>query len=361
VSSVNIPPVTAGTEKLTALSVVDRYQAVRKLVVLGKDRGYLSYDEINELLPDEVKSSALEIERVFAALESRGIDLVDADTREQLRDLERLSLGRSARQTPVGQEFSTPLHPPTEPPATVAAQADPDHTNDQHPFPVALWAAEWSDGRLSVLTAPDLERAHALVTRQVRTSQAYWPAAEECELADLRPVHSLMFRAASRSRDNEPAEGQLWIEQRQVTWTAPHKGPRVRRPIEKTTGTPRPWFLETPVPCELWSYVTPGNEMAVYACVGFRMARRLAREDFGPEVRRSDIESVIERLEMHLAPNDEGYAPTCYRLWIEGQMVGWPRPTPRLPPPSGPPWPAPAEARVAIPVREQTDACSPDR
>ena len=66
----------------------DRYEEIRVLVTLGKDRGYLAYDEINEMLPDEISASPEEIEEIFGVLESQGIDLVDADTREQLKGLE---------------------------------------------------------------------------------------------------------------------------------------------------------------------------------------------------------------------------------------------------------------------------------
>ena len=62
--------------------VEDKYEEVRALLILGKDRGYLAYNEINEMLPDEVSSSPDEIEEIFGLLESAGIELVDAETKE---------------------------------------------------------------------------------------------------------------------------------------------------------------------------------------------------------------------------------------------------------------------------------------
>ena len=61
-----------------------KYEEVRQLLVVGKERGFLAYDEINESLPDEISSSPDEIEEVFTLLESHGITVVDADAREQL-------------------------------------------------------------------------------------------------------------------------------------------------------------------------------------------------------------------------------------------------------------------------------------
>ncbi len=64
--------------------VEEKYDEVRQLVALGRERGYLAYDEINEMLPDEVSSSPEEIEEVFGLFETHGIALVDAETREAL-------------------------------------------------------------------------------------------------------------------------------------------------------------------------------------------------------------------------------------------------------------------------------------
>ena len=61
-----------------------KYEEVRQLLAVGKERGFLAYDEINEALPDEISSSPDEIEEVFTLLESHGVTVVDADAREQL-------------------------------------------------------------------------------------------------------------------------------------------------------------------------------------------------------------------------------------------------------------------------------------
>ena len=66
------------------LSVEDRYEEVRQLITLGKDRGYLAIEEITELLPDEVTTSPEEVEEVFSTLENLGIELVDTETKDQL-------------------------------------------------------------------------------------------------------------------------------------------------------------------------------------------------------------------------------------------------------------------------------------
>ena len=63
---------------------MEEYEEVRNLVAIGKDRGFLAYDEISEALPEELTSTAEVIEDVFTVLETHGIELVDSDAKEQL-------------------------------------------------------------------------------------------------------------------------------------------------------------------------------------------------------------------------------------------------------------------------------------
>src|SRR5262249_21190777 len=39
------------------LSIEERYAEVRQLIDIGKEKGYLLYDEVNEMLPSEITSS----------------------------------------------------------------------------------------------------------------------------------------------------------------------------------------------------------------------------------------------------------------------------------------------------------------
>ena len=40
-----------------AQGLEEKYEAVRALITVGKERGYLLYDEVNDSLPAEVHSS----------------------------------------------------------------------------------------------------------------------------------------------------------------------------------------------------------------------------------------------------------------------------------------------------------------
>jgi RNA polymerase primary sigma factor len=60
------------------LSIEERYDEVRQLITVGKEKGYLLYDEVNELLPSEI-TSAEDLDELFNAFGSAGIEIVDSD------------------------------------------------------------------------------------------------------------------------------------------------------------------------------------------------------------------------------------------------------------------------------------------
>jgi RNA polymerase primary sigma factor len=64
--------------KDTLLSIEEKYDEVRQLITIGKEKGYLLYDEVNELLPSEITSSE-ELDDLFNTFGSAGIEVLDAD------------------------------------------------------------------------------------------------------------------------------------------------------------------------------------------------------------------------------------------------------------------------------------------
>jgi len=59
-----------------ALAIEEKYDQVRQLIALGKERGYLLYDEVNDTLPAEVHSSE-EIDDLLSTFERYGIDIYE--------------------------------------------------------------------------------------------------------------------------------------------------------------------------------------------------------------------------------------------------------------------------------------------
>ena len=58
------------------MAIEDKYDSVRQLILMGKERGYLLYDEVNDLLPAEVHSSE-EIDDVLSAFDDAGIEILE--------------------------------------------------------------------------------------------------------------------------------------------------------------------------------------------------------------------------------------------------------------------------------------------
>jgi RNA polymerase primary sigma factor len=66
------------TVRRTAASIEERYDEVRQRITMGKEKGYLLYEEVNDMLPSEVSSSD-ELDDIFSMFGSMGIEVVDSE------------------------------------------------------------------------------------------------------------------------------------------------------------------------------------------------------------------------------------------------------------------------------------------
>jgi RNA polymerase primary sigma factor len=60
------------------LSLEEKYDEVRQLIQIGKEKGYLLYDEVNELLPPDITRSD-ELDELFTTFGNAGIEVVDSE------------------------------------------------------------------------------------------------------------------------------------------------------------------------------------------------------------------------------------------------------------------------------------------
>ena len=60
------------------MSIEEKYGEIRQLIIIGKEKGYVLYDEVNEVLPAELTSSD-ELDDLFITLGSAGIEVVDSE------------------------------------------------------------------------------------------------------------------------------------------------------------------------------------------------------------------------------------------------------------------------------------------
>jgi RNA polymerase primary sigma factor len=61
------------------LGLEEKYDEVQKLIDIGKEKGYLLYDEVSDLLPPEISASAEDLDDLFTAFGTAGIEVIDTE------------------------------------------------------------------------------------------------------------------------------------------------------------------------------------------------------------------------------------------------------------------------------------------
>jgi len=97
-------------------TVDDKYPAVRQLIELGKEKGYLLYDEIYEMLPEEVVSLPDELDEIYIRFSDLGIDVIDRPERYQNRDELEPSAGDFDKKDDETTDFGLTVHEKTNDP-----------------------------------------------------------------------------------------------------------------------------------------------------------------------------------------------------------------------------------------------------
>ncbi len=145
-----------------ALAIEEKYDQVRQLIAMGKERGYLLYDEVNDILPPEVHSSE-EIDDLLSTFERNGIAIY-----------EDAAAAKAARATVDATE--TPEAEAKDEPAAEESELDLspgtlEKTND----PVRMYLREM--GTVALLTregevaiAKRIERGQNLVLKTITRS-----------------------------------------------------------------------------------------------------------------------------------------------------------------------------------------------
>jgi len=85
------------------LSLEDRFDEVRQLIIIGKEKGYLLYDEVNDLLPADLTSSPEDLDELMSVFGAAGIDLVDSE--KGYREREGMERGEGPAAGEEGMEL----------------------------------------------------------------------------------------------------------------------------------------------------------------------------------------------------------------------------------------------------------------
>ncbi len=97
--------------------IENKHTAVKQLVELGKEKGYLLYDEIYEMLPEEVTSLPDELDDIYIRFGELGIEVIDRPERYQNReDLEPVSADFDKKEEDETADFVLQEHEKTNDP-----------------------------------------------------------------------------------------------------------------------------------------------------------------------------------------------------------------------------------------------------
>jgi len=147
---------------VAAVGLEEKYDAVRQLIAIGKERGYLLYDEVNDSLPAEVHSSE-EIDDLLTTFERNGIEIYeDQASAKAARAVEVSVEGGDHEAKEEGHEGDTDLD---------LTPGSLEKTND----PVRMYLREM--GTVPLLTregevtiAKRIERGQLVVMRSITRS-----------------------------------------------------------------------------------------------------------------------------------------------------------------------------------------------
>jgi RNA polymerase primary sigma factor len=96
--------------------VEEKYSSVKQLIELGKEKGYLLYDEIYEMLPEEVVSLPDELDEIYLRFSELGVDVIDRPERYQNRDDFESSANEFDKKEDETTEFGLAAHEKTNDP-----------------------------------------------------------------------------------------------------------------------------------------------------------------------------------------------------------------------------------------------------
>jgi RNA polymerase primary sigma factor len=140
------------------LSVEEKYSEVKQLITIGKEKGFLLYDEIYEILPEEVTSLPEELDEIYIRFNDLGIEVVD--------DAEKLPSPKEITIDGVVEEKEVDQREEVQADIAAAAAGVIDKTND----PVRMYLREMGTVKLldregEVEIAKRIERGERKVFR----------------------------------------------------------------------------------------------------------------------------------------------------------------------------------------------------
>src|SRR6059036_2442305 len=173
----------------------DKYDEVQKLIDIGKEKGYLLYDEVRELLSSDIGASAEDLDDLFSAFGTAGIEVIDAED-ERFAGLDKIPGEKEFKEIPEG-EVELDLTPGAL-----------EKTND----PVRIYLREMGTVPLltrdgEVVIAKCIERGHLTVLKSLSRSPVI--VREIISLGDQLKKHPDIIKDILRFRDEELTDDKI--------------------------------------------------------------------------------------------------------------------------------------------------------
>ena len=209
-------------ERGVDLSIEDKYDGIRELINLGKEKGYLLYDEVNDVLPDNIHSSE-DLDSIFYLFGDAGIEVIDSE--QQFETVQRKIRPKTGAED-EDQETDLPT-------------AGLEKTND----PVRMYLREM--GRVPLLTregeveiAKRIEKGQKTVLKALTRSLVV--VAEILQYGQELRTGGLLIKNFVKFNEDELTEEILESRQQQVLCRIDEiakleeEASRVRRHLRKT-------------------------------------------------------------------------------------------------------------------------------
>ena len=178
------------------MALEDKYtEGMQKLIDIGKEKGYLLYDEVSDLLPPEISASAEDLDDLFSAFGTAGIEVIDAED-ERFAGLDKIPGEKEFKEIPEG-EVELDLTPGAL-----------EKTND----PVRIYLREMGTVPLltrdgEVVIAKCIERGHLTVLKSLSRSPVI--AREIISRGDQLKKDPSIIKNILRFRDEELTDDKI--------------------------------------------------------------------------------------------------------------------------------------------------------
>jgi RNA polymerase primary sigma factor len=188
------------------MAKLDKKKELKKLIALGKEKGFLTYEEINDALPEDVTDSE-EIDEVMALIEENEIEVVENE--KQLK-------ANAAARAAAGKEGEAQAEPKRWAQGVVQDAADEDEGFSRGLDPVRLYLKKM--GSVALLTregeieiAKRIEEGEAEVLDVILNSsmgiKEFLAIGDKIEKGKLRARDVLRGAEAESETSNDESEG----------------------------------------------------------------------------------------------------------------------------------------------------------